>query len=166
MKPHYFMLCATLLLAPLGLKLGTLPTLHGMVQLGWLQVSEPQDLYRVASIQQGVFLLQAPDRSFKQVRLAGLTIGDRWQGQADGVVLMLLNATGVRVRLIHERGLIALPNGTLLQEVLLADGLAKLDAKSLASFPQSIRDRLQKAQTAARAQHKNIWAEPQAAPAH
>jgi hypothetical protein len=167
MKPPYLVLCATLLLAPLGLKLGTVPMLHGIEQLGWLHVSEDQSLYRVESIQRGVLSLQATDRSHKQVQLAGLTMGDRWQGQADGVVLMVLNAAGARVRLVHEqnirsgesRAIIALPNGTLLQEVLLADGLAKLDTQALPSLPQTITDRLQKAEASARAQHKNIWAE-------
>lgn len=166
MKPHYFVLCATLLLAPLGLKLGAVSILHQMEGLSWIKVSENPNLYRVESIEGGVLRLQSPDLAFKQVRLAGLTIGDRWRGQADGVVLMLINAAGARVKLIDEQGFIALPNGTLLQEVLLADGLAKLNAKSLPLFPQSIRDRLQKAETAARAQHKNVWGEPQAALAH
>lgn len=166
MKSHYLALCATLLFAPLGLKLGAVPILHQMEQLGWINVSEDQSFYKVEAIEQGVLRLQAPDRSHKQVRLVGLTMSDRWRGQAEGVLLMVLNAAGARVRLMGEQGLIALPNGTLLQEVLLADGLAKLDAKSLPTFPQSIRDRLQKAETAARAQHKNIWGEPQAALAH
>lgn len=134
--------------------------------LGWINVSEDPNLYRVESIQQGVLRLQAPDRSYKAVRLAGLTMSDRWQGQAEGVVLMVLNADGARVRLIDEGGLIALPNGTLLQEVLLADGLAKLDANRLSSFPRSIRDRLQKAEAAARAQHKNVWGDSQTVLAH
>lgn len=166
MKPHYLVLCATLLLAPLGLKLGAVPLLHQMEGLSWIKVSEDQTLYKVESIEQGVLMLQAPDRSYKQVRLAGLTIGDRWQGQAEGVLLMVLNAAGARVRLIDERGLIALPNGTLLQEVLLADGLAKLDAKSFPSLPQTIRDRLRKVEATARAQHKNIWGESHTALAH
>ena len=166
MKLPYFVLCATLLLAPLGLKLGAVPLLHQVEGLDWIKVSKDPNLYRVESIERGVIQLQAPDRSAKQVRLAGLTIGDRWRGQADGVLLMVLNAAGARVTLIDEGDLIALPNGTLLQEVLLADGLAQLDTESLPSFPQSIRDRLQKAEATARAQHKNIWGEPHTALAH
>lgn len=166
MKPHYLVLCATLLLAPLGLKLGAVPLLHQMEGLSWIKVSEDQTLYKVESIEQGVLMLQAPDRSHKQVRLAELTISDRWRGQAEGVLLMVLNAGGARVRLIDKQGLIALPNGTLLQEVLLADGLAQLEAKSLHLFPQSIRDRLQKAEATARAQHKNVWGDSQTALAH
>ncbi len=53
--------------------------------------------------------------------------------------------------------IVSLPNGTPLQEVLLSDGLAKLNLNTLKILPENLALRLQQAEANAKLQHKNVW---------
>lgn len=56
-------------------------------------------------------------------------------------------------------GLVRLPNGTLLQEILLAQGLTELDSTQK-DLPTDVTHALQQAQLSAQQQHKNFWGLP------
>ena len=56
-----------------------------------------------------------------------------------------------------ESALVELPNGTTLQQVLLEDGVAKLDDSTLEGLSSPEVTVLQEAQATAKSQHKNIW---------
>ncbi|UIE38870.1 thermonuclease family protein [Leptodesmis sichuanensis] len=53
--------------------------------------------------------------------------------------------------------LVKLPNGTLIQTILLTEGLAKLDSQQVSSLPPDVLTSLQQAQRSAQQQHKNLW---------
>lgn len=55
--------------------------------------------------------------------------------------------------------LVRLSNGTLLQEILLAHGLAEFDPNQK-NLPTDIALALQQAQQIAQQQHKNLWGLP------
>lgn len=105
---------------------------------------------------------QHPSRTFQ---LAGLKpIAPVWQAQANSVAMMLIGASQnqVDIQFLTPKSSLAivrLPNGTLLQEILLAQGLAELDS-SQKHLPTDIAHALQQAQLSAQQQYKNFWGLP------
>lgn len=161
-----FYFCVALILLPFGVKLGV-PTWVPLAKHLERQFSQPSiPRYTVETIHGEVWTLRAPDQSLRQVTLAGIMpIDSRWQAQANGVIAMLLQSSHQQVDLTitsvigggKARAIAQLPNGTSIQQVLVADGLAKLDKTQLRLLPDKVRNALQQAQTSAQQQHKNIW---------
>jgi endonuclease YncB( thermonuclease family) len=169
MKPRLIALFSVMLLLPLGLRLAT-PTLleQGMKLRNVFPFGSTQQQYIVESVDGYTLTLHTRNQAQFRVRLAGLQSGsDRWQKQAAVVTAMLLHSSGAKVQLTGIQSLgsseeiqaiAQLPNGTPLQQVLLADGLAKLDHAQLKQLPLQFAQPFQKAEASARSQQKNIWA--------
>ena len=163
MKRFHLAICAIALLFPIALKLST-PLLSRLAaeaeELTSLR-SHPRTSYLVASIRGTTLTLQTPDGTHIHVQLAGIKPLEAQVAEASGVTAMLIQTNG-RVNLAHvqkinpelERAIVQLPNGTSLQHVLLADGLATLDKSQLKDLPQSVAIDLRQAQAIAQAQRK------------
>ncbi|MBM0744916.1 thermonuclease family protein (plasmid) [Phormidium sp. CLA17] len=162
-----FYFCVALLLLPFGVKLGV-PTwvpLAEHLERQFSQSSTPRDT--VERVRGEVWTLRASDQSQQQVTLAGIMpIDSKWQAQANGVIAILLQSSHQQVDLTITqaigkgevaRAIAQLPNGTSIQQVLVADGLTKLDKTQLSQLPDEVRNALQQAQTSAQQQRKNIW---------
>jgi endonuclease YncB( thermonuclease family) len=174
MKLRYAVLFGTMLLLPLGIKLGVPALLIKGEQMGLLQVfTKPQNsstyIVKAISLKPVLTLMvRSQEKSVIKVRLFGLqAANEQWQSQAAGTLALLLKASNAQVALLNVQSIepgevaaiVTLPNGTSLQEILLADGLAKLDFPSLARLPQETTQRLQHAEAQAKAQRKNVWGE-------
>lgn len=174
MKLSHAALFTIMLLLPLGLKLGFPAVLVQAEQAGLLQPfikSQISSAYtvKVIALKPNLMLtVHTPEKSSITVRLLGLqAANEQWQSQQAGTIAMLLQASNVQVALLNIQpikprevaAIVALPNGTSLQEVLLEDGLAELEPSQLSQLPQDTTQRLQQAETEARKQRKNIWGE-------
>lgn len=174
MKLRYAVLFGTMLLLPVGIKLGVPALLMKGEQMGVLQAftkSQTSSIYIVETIafkSNLTLTVRTSEKSVIKVQLIGLQAANKqWQSQAAGAIALLLQASNAQVSLINTQpikpgeiaGIITLPNGTSLQEILLADGLAKLDFPPLARLPQETTQRLQHAEAQAKAQRKNVWGE-------
>jgi Staphylococcal nuclease homologue len=173
MKSRNAVLFGTLLLLPLGIKVGVPALLIQGEQMGLLQIfTKSQTVsYTVDAIAFKPKLLltvRTPQNSLLKVRLFGLQIAsERWQSQQAGEIALLLQSSNAQVDLLNVQpvkpgevaAIVALPNGTSLQEILLTDGLAKLDSAQLVHLPQQTAQRLQQAEVQAKAQRKNVWGE-------
>lgn len=174
MKLRHAVLFGTMLLLPLGIKLGVPALLMKGEQMGLLQVfTKPQNsstyIVETISLKPTLTLtVRSPEKSAIKVRLIGLQVAnEQWQSQAAGEITLLLKASNAQVALLNVRSIkpgevaaiVALLNGTLLQEILLADGLAKLDPAQLPYLPQQTTQELQQAQAQAKAHRKNAWGE-------
>lgn len=169
MKPRLVALFSVMLLLPLGLKLAT-PILlkQGMELRNVLPFGSTQQQYIVESVEGYTLTLRTRNQTQFKVRLAGLQSGSEyWQRQAAAVTAILLHSSGAEVQLKNiqfldsseeAQAIAQLPNGTPLQQVLLADGLAKLDYAQLKQLPLQFAQPFQKAEASARSQQKNIWA--------
>ncbi|MGG6269080.1 hypothetical protein ACQ4M3_32935 [Leptolyngbya sp. AN03gr2] len=175
-KPKHIALFALMLCVPLGLKLAVPTLLHQADRARWLEKFYPhnQSLDTVESIQNGILWLKKPTGEVLRVKLAGLVLDEPWQSQAEGVMAMLLRPTQAKVMVSHTQlaqnditeAIVSLPNGTPLQEVLLSDGLAKLNLNTLKTLPENLVLRLQQAEANAKLQHKNVWGDPRHASPH
>lgn len=169
-KPRHVALFALMICIPLGLKLGVPTLLHQVERAGWLKPLQLQNssFNTVESIQNGILLIKTPARETLRVKLAGLNLDAQWQAQAEGVMAMLLQPAQVKVMVNHAQvtesgiteALVSLLNGTSLQEILLSDGLAKLDLSNLNSLPDNLVLKLKQAEAKAKLQHKNVWSAP------
>ena len=165
MKPVY-LLWAIALSLPFLLKFSIPAILHGQR----LAIAAPvESFYSVESIQGHTLTLLKPDGSTQRIQLAGLAPSSpRWQTEATGVLTLLLQASAgkVSIQTVHRiqarqtLALVALPNGTLLQQILLAQGVAKLDRQQLSDLPPDVQIALQQAQESAQQEHKNSWGQP------
>jgi len=168
-KPKHIALFAFMICIPLGLQLSVPTLLHQAERAGWLKQLQSQNssLSTVKSIQNGILLITSPAGAKLRVRLAGLDLSERWQNQAEGVVAMLLQPAQAKVMVSQERmsqggvtdAIVSLPNGTSLQEILLTDGLAKLNLSNLNTLPENLVLKLKQAEAKAQLQHKNVWGE-------
>jgi hypothetical protein len=175
-KPKHIALFALMLCVPLGLNLAVPTLLHQADRAGWLEKFYPQNqsLDTVESIQNGILRLKKPTGEVLRVKLAGLVLDAPWQSQAEGVMAMLLRPAQAKVMVSHTQltqnditeAIVSLPNGTPLQEVLLSDGLAKLNLNTLNTLPENLVLRLQQAEANAKLQHKNVWGDPRHASPH
>jgi endonuclease YncB( thermonuclease family) len=165
MKPIYW-LWAIALSLPFVIKFSIPAILHGQ-RLAIATSSE--SFYRVQSIQGHTLTVAAPKGSTQQIQLAGLASSPyRWQREATGILTLLLQASEGQVSIQtmphnpagQTGALVQLPNGALLQQILLAQGLAKLDPHQRSDLPPDIQIALQQAQTSAQQEHKNIWGKP------
>jgi endonuclease YncB( thermonuclease family) len=165
MKPIYW-LWAIALSFPFALKLSIPALLH---QQSLLTAAPIQSFSRVKEIAGNTLTVIAPNGSTQQIQLAGLTPSSpRWQAEATGVLRLLLQASDGKVSIqTTHRGqekqtvaLVALPNGTMLQQILLSQGLAKLDPQQLSDLPIDIQLALQQAQASAQQERKNTWGQP------
>ena len=164
MKPIY-LLWAIALSLPFVLKFSIPAILHGQR----LAIARPSEsFYRVQSSQDYRLTVLAPNGSTQQIQLVGLAPSSpRWQREAMGILTLLLQASEGRVSIQtmpHNQAgqtmaLVKLPNGTLLQHILLAQGLAKLDPRQLSDLPPGVQIALQQAQASAQQEHKNTWGE-------
>ncbi|MGB3199818.1 MAG: hypothetical protein WBA99_02880 [Nodosilinea sp.] len=176
MKPHQNRLTPLLyglaLCLPLGLKLGVPLLLVQGERLGLfagrLGVDPSGSDYTVDEVHDFLLTAHRPGQPPVQFRLAGLAESDkRWQGEATGILSMLLEASRnqVKVTLLDSDpaaalpiALMQLPTGTYVQDILLSDGVAELDPAQLGEMSKEVVDLLQQAQAVAQGQHKNIWA--------
>ncbi|NJP12559.1 MAG: hypothetical protein HC866_26385 [Leptolyngbyaceae cyanobacterium RU_5_1] len=168
MKRQFLVLYAIAILLPVSLKL-ILPVLvvaGGQRRQISVLNHATQALDTVESIHGNVLTVRGLDGSTRQVQLAGLAaLNSRWQQEATGVLASLIQASQGQIAVIathpapagKEFALMRLPNGTLIQQVLLAEGLAKLDVQQVFGLPSNLRTVLQQAQTSAQQQHKNLW---------
>lgn len=149
---------------PIAAKVGIGAALHNRHLAALLAHSTPTT--HVLSAAGTTLRVQEPHQPPKTIDLAGLTIGDEyWQAESNGVIATLMASTHGQVSVDpvgkttagDPLDLVALPNGTTLQQILLEDGVAKVDAPQIQELPQSVVTTLKKAQTTAQAQHKNIW---------
>lgn len=174
MKIGYTVLFGTMLLLPLGIKLGVPALLMEEERMGVFQVltkthaSSTHTVEAIAFKSNLTLTVRSPEKSVIKVRLIGLqSATERWQSQAAGAIALLLKASNAQVAFFNVQpikpgeiaAIVTLPNGTLLQEILLADGLAKLDFPPLARLPQETAQRLQHTEAQAKAQRKNVWGE-------
>jgi len=93
----------------------------------------------------------------RSVSLVGIHFpSPHWQAESLGVVQVVLRDGQESVFLAEVGGtpVVRLSNGILLQEVLLADGVAQVDAAFLSPV---LRHRLEFAQDQARHNNRNIW---------
>jgi endonuclease YncB( thermonuclease family) len=165
MKPIY-LLWAIALSLPFALKFGIPAILHDQR----ISIAAPvESFYSVEFIQGHTLTLLQPNGSTQRIQLAGLAPSSpRWQAEATGVLTLLLQASDgkVSIQTMHRTqarqtvALVALPNGTLLQQILLAQGLAKLDRQQISDLPPDIQIVLQQSQASAQQEHKNTWGEP------
>lgn len=175
-KPQHVALFALMICIPLGLKLGAPTLLHQAERSRWFEQFQPQNssLNTVESIQNGILLIKTPAGETLRVKLAGLDLDAPWQAQAEGVMAMLLQPAQAKVIIGHRRmaqsgvtaSIVFLPNGTSLQEVLLSDGLAKLNVDDLNTLPENLVLKLKQAEAKAKLQHKNVWDDPHHASPH
>jgi hypothetical protein len=157
-----------LLIVPIGMKAG-LPTLETALARAKLLVGFEQTLnrpvYGVGAINRGVLSLVHPDGNITQNTLAGLAPSStRWQDEATGILGSILRTSRGQVFVSwmnQGTAVVSLPNGTMLQRILLSDGVAKTDPAQLALMPTDIANTLRQAELSAQQQHKNIWAEKQ-----
>ena len=157
------LLCGVALGLPVALKLGIPAALNSPFAESLMATSESA---RVLSIDGTTLKIEYPgDGTPRAIQLAGVApSSSHWQAEAGGVIAALIGANQGRasVEVIgqsdgKEIALVKLPNGMTLQQVLLEDGVAKLDDSTLGSLPSADVAMLQKAQASAKAQHKNIW---------
>lgn len=125
-------------------------------------------LDQVISVKGSTLSIQAPGQPPQPIQLAGIApASEHWQAETTGVISTLIESTHGQVSVSpmgrsssgESSALIELPNGTTLQQVLLEDGVAKLDSDGLSRFPAELSAKLQAAQATAQAQHKNIWSD-------
>ena len=123
---------------------------------------------QVVSVQGSTLSVEKSGQAPQDITLAGIApAGEHWQSEANGIISALLESTQGQVSVASiERSpsgeasaLVELPSGTTIQQVLLEDGVAKLDDATLKLFPADVATKLQTAQSLAQAQHKNIWSE-------
>lgn len=169
LKPQHVALFALVICIPLGLKLGVPTLLSQAERAGWLEQLQPQNLSldTVESIQDGILMIKTPAGETLRVKLAGLDLAAPWQNQAEGVIAMLMQTTQAKVIVSHTQiyqsgiteAIVTLPNGTSLQEILLSDGLAKLNLNNLNTLPENLVFKLKQAEARAKLQHKNVWSD-------
>ncbi len=157
-----YLLWAIALLLPIGLKSGIPALLYEQSTLA----SSNSSFYNVQAIAGNHLTVRAPNGSTQLIQLAGLSLlPPRWQHEATGVLSALLQVSGGQVAVTittstsdgRTLALVKLPNGTLIQTILLSEGLAKLDYRQLTNLPPDILTSLQQAQSAAQQQHQNLW---------
>lgn len=161
-----FYVCVAALLLPFGSKLSTpllLPLAAQLWQHSSSSAAKPHDT--VESINAGIWTIRGSDQSLRLVKLAGVSpIESEWQAQTNGVIAILLQSSQQQIDLtvIHtdknvKHAIVSLPNGTSIQQVLITDGLAKLDEAQLEQLPEQTKQALQHAQLLAQQQRKNLW---------
>ncbi|MBW4440377.1 MAG: hypothetical protein KME10_03905 [Plectolyngbya sp. WJT66-NPBG17] len=175
-KPQHIALFALMICIPLGLKLGVPTLLHQAERARWFEQlrSQNSSFNTVESIQNGILLIKTPAGETLRVKLAGLDLDTQWQAQAEGIMAMLLQPAQTKVMLSHTQmtqngvttSIVSLPNGTSLQEILLSDGLAKLNLGDLNPLPEPLVLKLKQAETKAKLQHKNVWGDSHNASPH
>jgi hypothetical protein len=119
----------------------------------------------VTEVQGNTLSLMTADHHSIEVQLAGLaTSSAHWQAEETGILGMLVQNSPVTVRCASqcqpgqtEKALVSLPNGTLLQSIILSDGVGQLDPQQLKQLPQTTATALSSAQALAQSQHRNIW---------
>lgn len=162
-KRWQVLLCGVALGLPVALKLGIPAVLNSPFAESLMAVSKSD---RVLSIDGTTLKVQHPgDSTPRAVQLAGIApSSSHWQAEAGGVLAALVEANQGRasVEILgqsdgKEIALVKLPNGMTLQQVLLEDGVAKLNDSTLGSLPSAEVTVLQEAQASAKAQRKNIW---------
>lgn len=158
-------LCGAAVCLPLALKLGV-PVILSSRQVEPLLASSHSDMDHVLSVQGDVLTIQQSGEPPQAMRLAGIApASERWQAEANGVISMLLESSHGQVSVESlgqtpsdtHSAIIKLPNGTTLQEILLKDGVAKLDSDSLETLSPDVATTLKQAEALAQSQHKNIW---------
>lgn len=122
----------------------------------------------IVSAEGTMLKIQEPNQAPQTVQLAGLVpAAGHWQAEANGVISMLMESTQgqVSVQTIGQTpsgeslAIVELPNGTTLQQILLENGIVKLDPVGVKSLPAATATQLRQAQTSAQAEHKNIWSQ-------
>ncbi|HEY9645097.1 MAG TPA: hypothetical protein V6C88_01940 [Chroococcidiopsis sp.] len=163
MKYSYSSLLGLLVVAPVLWKLAApLIVRHG-VDLLARQFPQSGDLVMV--VQGSLLTLRSPAKVPLKVHLVGLAPTNlHWKSEATGVLGMLVHDQPVVVQCVAqcqlgktEEALVRLTNGTLLQTILLTDGLGKIVPKALPLLPTSVAIALRSAQRSAQQQHRNIW---------
>lgn len=158
--------CASLvgLLLPIGVRWG-IPKLAGQVQASGLLSPPTTQATTVTAIHGNTWQINSPQQPPRIIHLAGLKpIAAPWQNQANSVAIMLIKSfqNQVDIKLLNPNSSLAivhLPNGTVLQEILLKQGLAQFDPNQK-GLPPGIAHTLQQAQQSAQRQYKNIWGSP------
>jgi hypothetical protein len=123
----------------------------------------PED--EVTEVQGNTLTIKTANNIPETVQLAGLaTPSAHWQAEETGVLGMLMKNSPVAVQCVsqcqpgqNQQALVKLPNGTLLQSIVLSDGVSQLDPQQLKQLPQTTAIALETAQSLAQSQHKNIW---------
>lgn len=161
--PWQVLMVPALILLPFGIKFG----LPRLMPAPAATTPQSASLYQVTGIEGQTIQLRRADGTTSNLRLLGLAnAADPWQTEANGVIAMLVKSSGGQVRLEsvvpqssrdQVRAIARLPNGTSLQEILLAGGLARINDQEISLLPENLATTLQQAQATAQAQHKNIW---------
>jgi hypothetical protein len=151
------------LLLPVGIRWG-IPEIAQSAQRSGLLSTQATEATTIA-IYDNTWQISSPQPGSRTFLLAGLKpIAPVWQDQANSVAMMLIQASQnqVDIQFLTPKSSLAivrLPNGTLLQEILLAQGLAELDPNQK-DLPIDVTHALQQAQLTAQQQHKNFWGLP------
>lgn len=151
------------LLLPVGIRWG-IPELAQSAQRSRLLSPQTTESTTI-SVHGTTWQIASPQHPPRTIQLAGLKpIAPVWQDQANSVAMMLIHASQNQVDIQFlttnsSLALVRLPNGTLLQEILLAQGLAELDPNQK-DLPIDVVHALQQAQLTAQQQHKNFWGLP------
>lgn len=158
---------------PLGLKLGVPVILVQGDRLGLFTDRSGVDTsgsdYTVDEVHNFLLTAHRPGQPPVQFRLAGLAESDKnWQGEATGILSMLLEASHNQVIITvanpdpsrsPANALVQLPTGGYIQQILLSDGVAKLEPRQLDRIPAEIVQMLRQAELSAQAAHKNVWSQ-------
>lgn len=151
------------LLLPVGIRWG-IPEIALSAQRAGLLSPQTTEATTIA-IYGNIWQISSPQHGSRTFQLAGLKpVALVWQAQANSVAMMLIQASQNQVDIQFlppnsSLALVRLPNGTLLQEILLAQGLAELDPNQK-TLPTDVAHALHKAQLTAQQQHKNFWGLP------
>jgi endonuclease YncB( thermonuclease family) len=151
------------LLLPIAIRWG-IPELAQSAQQFELLTSQSTEATTIA-IHGNTWQYSSPQHPPRTFHLAGLKpVAPIWQNQANSVAMMLIGASQNQVDIQFlapdsPLALVRLPNGTLLQEILLAQGIAEFDPNQK-NLPVDVAHALQQAQLTAQQQHKNLWGLP------
>lgn len=166
-KVRHVLLGLAAIALPLTLKFG-IPAVLSNRRVEPLLDSSNSAMAQVLSFDGETLIVEQPGRPPESMHLAALSpLEPHWQAEANKVFSLLLEANKGKVSVVPvaplssptNLALIELPNGTTLQEVLLSNGIAKLNQNGLDAVPSDVATTLQEAQATAQAQHKNIWSE-------
>jgi len=152
--------CLVALTIPIGL-VGRGKTLHQAVEVFQVERNAAGNVV-VDRISGRTWTVRTPDQPEIETQMVGIEpISAIDVEQVNGILSMLVQHSNRRVTLVYPesapQALVYLPNGTLLQRVLILEGLAKINAQELSILPKDIAQTLQKAQQSAQQQHKNLW---------
>lgn len=153
--------CLIAALAPISIRWGGPILLRQVEQTGLIKAFS-HSTSTVKTIDGDTWIIAPPKQPIQSLQLAGIEpIDPAWISQANSILGMIVYASNNQVNVTtlphSSRALLQLPTGLLLQEILVREGFAKLDANQLKLLPKDTVTQLEQAQAKAKAEHQNLW---------